>query len=220
MGRDREADAMRRLNSSINLQPNRLRARNGETVVDEHAWLPGNRCRNFTTTISARMPGRSFPAFAIRIRRSPRRLRPEERSPKGVAHQCRPDYRGSMNCGKTQRWSSFPGVIRRRQGVRKPAISFSRLTAHEGRQSGNCLARDAEVLPPRLDRVGRVNPNALSPLKAQARKGLLLRALALGRMVSILGLGLFMHEDHGEIRTIARHCRRENARTFSGRSVS
>jgi len=115
--------------------------------------LPGNRRGNFTATIGAAC---QVEAFGIRIRVNGHAGGPAPKSGlKGVSHQCSPDA-AIHELWQDPKMVELPRVIRRHQGVE--AYYLVPDPCHERRPRSNRVARDAEVLPPRFDRGGRIAP--------------------------------------------------------------
>src|SRR6267154_911715 len=114
---------------------------------------PGDRCRNFTTTIGAAC---QVEAFGVRICVNGDAGGSAANSGlKRVNHQCSPDA-SVHELWQDPKMVELPRMSRGHQGVEPGDLISDR--CHEGRPRGTVVARDAEVLRPRFDRIGRVAP--------------------------------------------------------------
>src|SRR5882762_2321537 len=115
--------------------------------------LSRDRRRNFTTTFSAAC---QVEAFGVRIRINGHAEGPAPKSGlEGMSHQCSPDT-AVHELRQDPKMVELPRLSRRHQGVEAGNLVSDR--CDEGRPRGNGVARDAEVLPPQFDCVGRVAP--------------------------------------------------------------
>ena len=110
-----------------------------------------------------------------------------------MGYQCSPDA-AVHELWQDPKMVELPRVIRRHQGVE--AYNLVPDPCHERRPRSNRVARDAEVLPPRFDRGGRIAPIRFR-LERKGGKSFCFVLLRWADVhLAILRFGLFIHEDY------------------------